>query len=173
MKDYLLSQSQRQQVIDSTNKYIALANRLLGIELPIIEIRFDLKGKASGMFVVQRNQFYFRYNQIIFSQYFDDAVVNTVAHEVAHYVVCAKWGPGKVKPHGKEWSYVMGLFRIKPEVTSSYDISQLPLRQQRRHDYRCACMCHQLTTTRHNKVQAKKAVYYCRKCKQPLKFTES
>ena len=77
----------------------------------------------------------------------------------------------KVKPHGKEWKQVMALFQVSPEVTSRYDVSDLPLRQQRSFDYNCGCMSHSLSTTRHNRVQANKAVYKCRKCLKPLKLS--
>jgi len=171
MKEFSLSQSQKQRVIEQTDHYIELANQQLQLRLSKIQVRFDLKGRSSGMFVVQRDQTYIRYNEIIFSQFYADTLVNTVAHEVAHYVVHSIWGIRKVKPHGKEWKQVMALFGVKPEVTSDYDVSDLPLRRQTQHEYTCGCMSHQLSTTRHNKVQKKKAIYKCRKCLQPLSCT--
>ncbi len=170
MNNFLLSQSQKQQVIEKTAYYIEQANRQLDLQLTDIFIKFDLKGRASGMFVVKQNEIYIRYNEIIFSQYFDDALINTVTHEVAHYVVHSIWGIKKVKPHGKEWQQIMALFEVKPDVTSDYDISNLPLRRQAQYEYRCDCMSHQLSTTRHNKVQMKKAIYKCRKCMQSLRW---
>lgn len=166
---YTLTLTQRQTVTERTDHYIHLANELLDLKLPSIEVMFDLKGKSSGMFVVRSSRAYIRYNEIIFSQYFDDAVVNTVAHEVAHYVVYSVHGLRNTKPHGNEWKQVMGLFNLSPEVTSCYDVSQLPLKQQRRHSYTCACMTHELSTTRHYKILRGKMTYHCRKCQQPLK----
>ncbi len=170
MNSFSLSKLQQQQVTDKTDYFIRLANNKLQLNLPSILIKFDLKGRASGMFVVRQNQLCIRYNEIIFSKYFDDNVLNTVAHEVAHYVVYSKWGMKKVKPHGKEWKQVMNLFNVEPQVTSNYDVSELPLHRQTRHEYICDCMSHQLSATRHNKVQKKKAVYKCRKCLQLLRW---
>ena len=165
-----LTPIQKHMVEEKTSHYIKLANELLSLQLERIDVRFDLSGRSSGMFVLKYGQMSIRYNEIIFSRYFDDALVNTVAHEVAHYVVCSVWGLKKVKPHGAEWKQVMQLFNVPAEVTSRYDVDGLPLKQQRRHQYACGCMTHQLTTTRHNKVQKKSAIYNCRKCHQPLKY---
>lgn len=173
MHSFQLKPIQKQQVIDRTQHYISLANTLLNLKMPSIGIKFDLKGRNSGMFVVRRDQLSIRYNPIIFSRYFDDSLINTVAHEVAHYVVYTLHGIKKVKPHGLEWKKVMQMFEVKPEVTSHYDVSGLPLHRQTQHDYRCACMLHQLSTTRHNKVQKRKAVYKCRQCLKPLRWCES
>ena len=170
LAQFSLSAEQKEQVIQSTNAYIKMACDSLNLKLATIDVRFDLTGKSSGMFVVRQGKAYIRYNEIIFSSYFEDSIVNTVAHEVAHYVVYVTQRWERVKPHGAQWKAVMSLFGVPPEVTSKYDISLLPLKQQRRHGYRCDCMSHQLSTTRHNKVQNKKTVYHCKKCMQPLKY---
>ncbi|MCW8936178.1 MAG: SprT-like domain-containing protein [Gammaproteobacteria bacterium] len=168
MKQFLLNQSQIKQVEEKTSHYIELANQQLQLNLSNIQIDFDLKGRTSGMFVVSRELIRIRYNQMIFSKYFEDTLINTVAHEVAHYVVHSIWGIKKVKPHGKEWQQVMALFGVKPDVTSNYDVTDLPLRRQKQFKYTCDCMIHQLSTTRHNKVQKKKVIYKCRKCFKSL-----
>ena len=170
MKPFSLTCAQKSHIIDRTQYYIQQANQLMKLELSDIDIVFDLKGKASGMFVVKPSQIYIRYNEIVFSQYFEDAAVNTVAHEVAHYVVFSIFGGRKVKPHGREWKHVMSLFKLKPEVTSRYDVSCLPLKRQKRFSYICGCMTHQLSTTRHNKIQLRKMVYLCRQCRQLLRM---
>jgi len=170
MHTFKLSPRQIQQVYDKTDHYIQFANLKLSLQLSDIAVKFDLKGRTSGMFVVKHNEMYIRYNEVIFSRYFEDNLVNTVAHEVAHYVVHGMYGLRKVKPHGQEWKQVMRLFDVKPEVTSQYDVSMLPLHRQKLHNYSCACMTHQLSTTRHNKVQKNRAVYKCRKCLQPLRW---
>jgi len=169
MTDFSLTPHQKQYIVERTIYYTRLANQLMALNLPQIDVYFDLCGRASGMFVARLSEVYIRYNEIVFSRNFEDAAINTVGHEVAHYVVYSICGGRKVKPHGREWKYVMSLFGLEPEVTSSYDVSELPLKQQKRHDYTCGCMTHQLSTTRHNRVQLKKRVYRCRLCQQPLR----
>lgn len=168
-----LSPSQQQQVIDKTTFYIDQANQLLDLKLAEIPVRFDLRGKSSGMFVYRRSgrnsEYWIRYNPIIFAHYFDHALQHTVGHEVAHYVAYVLSRGRKIRPHGKEWAEVMALFQLPAEVTSRYDISELPLRQQRRHRYACGCREHQLTTTRHNKILRGAAIYSCQLCHQPLR----
>ncbi|RDH83898.1 MAG: metallopeptidase (SprT family) [endosymbiont of Galathealinum brachiosum] len=171
MNQFLLTKAQKNQVIHQTRHYIELANQQHNLNLTEIKVKFDLKGRTSGMFMVRNGLTSIRYNEIIFSHYFEDSLINTVAHEVAHYVVHTIWGVKKVKPHGKEWQQVMLMFDVKPDVTSQYDVSGLPLHRQTQHDYSCGCMMHQLSTTRHNKVQKKKAIYKCRKCRLPLRLS--
>jgi len=170
MHEFTLTYAQKQQVLAKTRYFIDQANSLMSLSLEEISVAFDLKGKSSGMFVVKHEQLSIRYNEMIFSAYFEDSLNNTVAHEVAHYVVFSIWGLKKVMPHGQEWKQVMSMFGVRPEVTSDYDISHIPLNQQRRFEYACACTTHQLSTTRHNKVQKRRAVYSCRQCRQPLKL---
>ena len=170
MNRFSLTKTQKDQVISQTKYYIEVANKQHGKNLTEITVKFDLKGRTSGIFMVRNGDTCIRYNEIIFSQYYDDSLVNTVAHEVAHYVVHSIWGHKRVKPHGKEWQQVMIMFDVKPEVTSQYDVSGLPLHRQTQHDYTCGCMTHQLSTTRHNKVQRKKAIYKCKKCLFPLRL---
>jgi SprT protein len=171
---FTLSTSQQQQVIDKTDFYIERANQLLNLQLPAIPVKFDLRGKSSGMFVYRRkgwrSQHWIRYNPIIFSQYFEHALQHTVGHEVAHYIAYAVSRGRKIKPHGKEWCEIMALFDLPAEVTSRYDVSELPLRQQRRHRYGCACREHELSTTRHNKILRGTAIYSCQLCHQPLRL---
>lgn len=164
---------QQQQIIDKTQYYIDTANRLLDQSCSPIAVKFDLRGKSSGMFVVKSNACLIRYNPVIFSQFYQHALIHTVAHEVAHYIVHMIWDIRNVKPHGQEWIRLMNLFSVPAEVTSRYDISGLPLKQQQRHLYQCACMQHSLSTTRHNKINRKQAVYTCKKCAQPLAYISS
>lgn len=170
---YQLSEIQQNEVIDKTRYYIDLANQLLNQDVPYIDVKFNLRGKASGMFVVNYGECWIRYNQIIFSRFFDHAVIHTVAHEVAHYIVHMMWGIRNVKPHGHEWVRIMDLFSLPAEVTGRYDISNLPLKKQQRHLYGCACMQHSLSTTRHNKISRKQAVYSCKKCEKTLVYITS
>ena len=171
MKTFSLTKAQKNQVISQTRYYIDVANQQHDLNLTEIKVKFDLKGRTSGVFMVRNGDTCIRYNEIIFSQYYDDSLVNTVAHEVAHYVVHSIWGRKRVKPHGKEWQQVMTMFDVKPDVTSQYDVSGFPLHRQTQHNYTCGCMTHQLSTTRHNKVQSKKAIYKCKKCLLSLRLS--
>lgn len=150
--------------------YLTELNRQMSVRLPEIPILFDLKGRSSGMFRVRQSEKVIRYNPVIFSRYFDDALVNTTAHEVAHYVAHELYGSRNIRPHGREWKALMLRLNVNPEVTSQYDLTGLPLRQQKQFVYQCGCMQHHLSTTRHNRIRQQRAMYNCKKCLQPLRF---
>jgi SprT protein len=92
---------------------------------------------------------------------------DTVAHEVAHYLVYLLHPDAR--PHGREWKELMRRFGATPRATSPYDLRGVPLRQQQRHAYRCGCsgVQHTLTSTRHRRIQ-QGTRYLCRHCRQPL-----
>ncbi len=68
----------------------------------MVPVRFELQGRAAGMYRVHKGERVIRYNPYIFSKYFDDSLANTVPHEVAHYITdvllrageCAATRPG-------------------------------------------------------------------------------
>ncbi len=163
----LLSDDQIAIITQATDSWIDKASALYQLTLPKIDIRFDLRGQTSGMFCRYKKQNFIRYNQAIFVRYFDENIEQTVPHEVAHYVVFHMEGSA-AKPHGKEWRRVMADFGLPAEVTSKLDVSDLKTRRLIRHRYSCGCSDHELTSIRHNRIQAGKRQYGCPKCKQIL-----
>ncbi|KXF80139.1 SprT family zinc-dependent metalloprotease [Enterovibrio coralii] len=145
---------------------ITIANQQLGGELPVPAIRFDIRGKTAGMALLQR--WVLRFNPVLLAENSEAFFQEVVPHEVAHLVVFSQFG--KVKPHGKEWQAVMfRVFGIQPKTTHSFDITSV---QGKTFLYRCACDEMALTVRRHNKVQRQQAQYICRRCKQPLTYTQ-
>jgi SprT protein len=164
-----INHRQEQQVRLKTSEHIRQASRLYKLNLPMIPVFFDLKGRAAGMYKVDNTKRIIRYNPYLFAKYFEDNVATTVPHEVAHYVVDMLYGAGRVKPHGAEWQQVMLSLGVEPQATGAYDLSGIPVRRQQRHAYQCACTLHHISTARHNKILLGKAHYYCRNCKSALK----
>jgi len=167
-----INETQQQRVCVVTHELIQTAKQRYDINLSEIEINFDLKGRAAGMYHRRKQERGIRYNPYLFAKYFDDNLTNTIPHEVAHYVADVLFGMGKIKPHGKEWRAIMRDFDVKPLVTGSYDLSGIPVRKQRRFDYQCDCAKHQLSTVRHNKIQKGKTRYYCQGCGVALMETK-
>lgn len=171
-----LSSEQRQIVIDETFAYIKRAADLFAVKDKTLEVRFDLKGRSAGMYrvkshrglVFSRQQREIRYNPYIFSKYFDDNFATTIPHEVAHYVTDIIYGLKNIKPHGKEWKAVMDAFGADSSVTADYDLSGIPIKKQAVFTYQCDCREHQLSATRHNKINKRRYQYTCRYCKQVL-----
>ncbi len=155
---------QRQQVIGRVADLLYQCQHHFRRAFKPVDVRFDLRGRSSGMYVLKYKQRYLRFNPFIFAKYFDDSLATTVPHEVAHYVSDILFGIKNIRPHGKEWQAIMHKLGVEPKVTGNYDLSGIPVKQQRRFAYVCGCMMHQLTTIRHNKISTGKTHYFCQKC---------
>lgn len=156
--------AQRQQVLARTEYYIATAEDVLERHFERIPVLFDLRGTTAGMFRAQGRKREIRYNPWIFSKYWQLNLDGTVPHEVAHFIVHEVYGLGRTRPHGQEWQALMHYFGADPEVTFKLDLEGIPQRRQRTHPYRCGCREHQVSTTRHNRMQRGQGVYLCRYC---------
>ncbi|MCG6936582.1 MAG: SprT-like domain-containing protein [Gammaproteobacteria bacterium] len=171
-----LSTEQQQQVIEQTHAYIQQAAELFNIKKETVDISFNLKGRAAGMYrVKRRSNLLFgrakreiRYNPYIFSKYFEDNFITTIPHEVAHYISDMIYGIKNIKPHGSEWKAIMRIFGADASVTASYDLAGIPLRKHAYFTYQCACKEHQLTSIRHNRIKKYRYQYLCIHCKQVL-----
>ena len=160
---------QERQVLAETEKYIALAETLFGQSFAPIPVYFDLSGRTSGMYKVRGEDRCIRYNPYIFALYFDEHLLVTVPHEVAHYVADSLHGLATIKPHGLEWRSIMARFDVDASRTFQHSLEGVPQRQHRRVTYFCACGEHALGIRRHNKVCRGQAAYKCRHCHEELK----
>lgn len=158
----------QQQVVARTEFYINEAESAFDRSFARIPVNFDLSGTTAGMFRAQGRQREIRYNPWIFAKYFQQNLEGTVPHEVAHYIVHELYGATKVKPHGEEWKALMAYFGANCEVTFKLDLEGIPQRRQRTHSYCCPCRTHEISTTRHNRIQSGKGRYLCRYCRQKL-----
>lgn len=165
-----IGEVQRTRVMAETERFIGLAEALLGREFDRIPVAFDLRGTAAGMFKAQGGDRVIRYNPWIFAKYFTENLRDTVPHEVAHYIVHEVHDLRRVKPHGAEWRALMRAFDADPEATFKLDLDGIPRRRQRTHPYRCACRTHAVSSTRHNRAMAGKGTYCCRYCRGPLRY---
>lgn len=163
-----INSQQKAEVILKVEYFIHLAETLYDECFPIVPVKFDLKGRASGMYVVRKNKRYIRFNPYLFTKYFRDSLSTTIPHEVAHYITDQRYGLARIKPHGIEWQSVMQEFGALPNVTGQYDLSGIPVRRQQRFFYRCGCMSHEVSATRHNKIRSGKRSYVCRQCGDPI-----
>lgn len=145
------------------------AGQILNLDLADIEVRFDLSGSAAGMYCYKASDRWFRFNPWVFATDLDLHISDTVPHEVAHYAIHQRFGPRRVKPHGPEWRALMVALGASPKATYTGDLSQVPVRRQREHAYACSCREHRLSTTRHNRIQARRATYCCHYCRGVLR----
>lgn len=166
-----LSDAQRATVVRATLACLARAEAIFQRAFPAIPVRFDLRGRAAGMYRVRRGARQIRYNPHIFAKFFADGLAETVPHEVAHYVTDVLHGLHRVRPHGPEWRAVAQALGATPRASGRYDLSGIPLRRQTWFDYRCACTAHRLGARRHGRAQRGETGYVCRRCGTLLEFT--
>ncbi|MFT5132255.1 MAG: SprT protein [Gammaproteobacteria bacterium] len=170
---------QQEQVIEATVACLERAKDLFERDFVHIPVRFDLKGRAAGMFKVSGKQSVIRYNPYIFAKFFDENLRQTVPHEVAHYVTHEMHSLKRhfalrhshVRPHGKEWQDVMFKLGADPSRTCNFDMTGIPVRVYSYHLYVCDCRQHQLGSRRHNRVFRRQANYHCRLCGSLLRQT--
>lgn len=165
-----IDEHRRRQVCAATKACLRRASMICRYPFPPIDISFDLKGRAAGMYRVHQGSRCIRYNPYILACYFDEGLAETVPHEVAHYATDVLYGLGNIRPHGPEWEMLMRALGATPQATASYDLTGIPVRRQRRFTYRCICGTHRLSTRRHNRIHRGSATYLCRRCRAPLVF---
>ena len=157
-----------EQASQQTRRLLRLAADHYGMPAPRVEIRFDLRGRAAGQASLPaRGQPQIRYNPQLLLENGEAFLQRTVPHESAHIIAFRLHGR-RIRPHGAEWKAVMALFGADSRRCHDYDVSTVPGRRLTRHPYRCGCREHQLTSIRHNRIQAGQ-VYLCRACGQELK----
>lgn len=145
------------------------AAALLGVELPPPVVKLDLSGATAGMFCRQGANEWLRFNPWLFAKEFDRHLHDTVIHEVCHYAIYRLLGgQRRIKPHGPEWQGLMTAMGAQPLATFTADLSDIPVRRQRRFHYQCACQTHEVSATRHHRIQRKRAEYRCRYCDSTL-----
>ncbi len=159
-----IGNSQRQLVLAHTDFFVKQAEDIFERRFKRIPVLFDLSGTTAGMFRLHGRRREIRYNPWIFAKYFEENLRDTVPHEVAHYIIYATFGDQGIKPHGQQWRDLMTCFGADPGVTFNMDLEGVPQRRQRTHPYRCDCRLHELSTTRHNRVQRRRGEYLCRYC---------
>jgi SprT protein len=158
----------RRQACEATRACLRRAGEIYRREFAPIPVRFDLRGRAAGMYRVREGRRWIRYNPWIFARHPEDSLGQTIPHEVAHYIADALYGLRNIRPHGVEWQAVMHALGAEPRATGRYDLEGIPVRRQRRYDYHCDCTTHQLSSCRHNRVRRREMTYVCRYCGAPL-----
>ncbi len=131
-------------------------------------VRHDLRGQVAGQ--AWPRDGVLRFNPVLGAENWEHFLEHTVAHEVAHLLAC--WRDGEAAlGHGPAWREAMAALKAQPRVCHEYDTSRSSAWRQRRWPYRCGCPEPQeLTTTRHHRVQRRRAVYLCRTCGERLRF---
>lgn len=164
----------RRQVEARTGECVQLANVTFNLNLSLPEIRFDVSGSAWGYYVREGEHCYIRYNPLLMVRFPAEGLQRTVPHEVAHYVVDRMYVKRRCKPHGAEWRSVMTAFGLPgARATHQTPLDDIPVRRQQRFPYECDCGPLEVSATRHNRMMRRKTVYFCKRCRQPLRLSSN
>jgi SprT protein len=152
--------------VHSLQQWLTVADDYFSVIHPTPEINFRLRGKSAGKAYLQLNEI--RLNSVLFKENVQAFIDEVIPHELAHLLCYQHFG--RVKPHGKEWQFVMTeIFGLPAKTTHQFDVTSVAGKM---FTYRCQCDTHHLTIRRHNKIQRKQAEYRCRRCQSALIFVK-
>lgn len=184
-----IDKAKQNEAIARVQYYIDLASSLYQEKIPTIDVVFNLRGKAAGMYRCFRphrsakldifktlnnssspasSRRQIRFNPWLFAKYPEDSYDNTIPHEVAHYISDCLYSLNHIKPHGREWKMIMRDFGAVPNVRGKYTLEGIPVRNIKRYEYQCSCRQVGLTSHRHQKVRQGIQQYRCRDCRHVL-----
>jgi SprT protein len=147
------------------NSCLAKAREHCKIAFPMPNICYRLRGTRAG--TAHLLHWEIRLNPVLLQENQTNFIDQVVPHELAHLLVFRQFGA--VKPHGKEWQWMMSsVLGVPAQRTHTFDTQSVFGRWV---EYHCQCQTHQLSIRRHNKVQRRQSQYFCRRCQQPLKIT--
>lgn len=158
--------------------FFSRAKALLGLEPSFITdtenyyptLSFKQRGKTAGSAYLQRWEI--RLNPILLAENSDVFVTEVIPHEYAHLLTFALYG--RVQPHGREWQMMMTeIMGLPANRTHCFNTENSTTRRYERFTYTCLCQTHELTAIRHNRVQARKARYFCKHCGESLELQKS
>jgi SprT protein len=164
----VLPEATAERAVARTREVLDAGVKLIGREVAMPEIRFDLRGQAAGQFRMDAaSRALIRYNPALLARHETEFLAQTVPHEVAHYLTLLHFGRG-VRPHGEEWRQIMRALGTDPSRCHQFDVSGIAARRVRRFAYHCDCGDHALTSIRHHRV-LRGARYLCKRCGQALR----
>jgi len=156
----------RKTIINKVNECIAKAEKHYGLEFETPLVRFDLRGRSAGQCLANQ---WLKFNMKIAEENREDFLATTVPHEVAHWIQFKVYNYGSVKPHGREWKYVMESVMGVPAVRCHAYSVESARKVKASYRYECNCRTYDLTVIRHRRAM-NGSEYRCRKCRGKLKF---
>lgn len=133
---------------------------------------FQLKGTTAGRANLRANLI--KVNEELYRRNKSDFLKQILPHEVAHLAAFRQFSD---RGHGNGWKRVMVDFGLQPLRCHSYDVSEVKRSNNtRKFYYTCGCSRLEISTTIHNRITDriradKPTGYFCRKCKQTIKYT--
>jgi SprT protein len=134
------------------------------------KITYGLRGTDAGQAFMEQNRL--DLNLVLFRENFEDAIVNTIPHEVAH-VEAWRRGLTRGNFHAGIWKQLMIQFRAAPIACHNLDVTTASSRTGY-FTYRCLCNSGNMVSLEtHHQIQAAPELFRCRHCKQLPQFIPS
>jgi SprT protein len=144
--------------------------RSKGIDLPKIEVCFNLKGTVAGMFCTRFGKKFFRVNLILAFENIENYLKQIIPHEFSHYIVNHSFSLNNPSPHGIQWKKTMRfIFGLNPERCHNYDTTNVK-RNVKTYMYKCLCRQIEISSIRHRRIQTNQKNYICKICHQRIEF---
>jgi len=142
----------REQIIAKVEECFQIAERYYSHKFERArEIRFKRNGTVGGSYNYKHRRITFQLD--LAEQYPEKYLNEIVQHEVAHCIQYDVYFKGyyRIKPHGREWQYVMrNVYKLSPKTTHDMDCSATKTKIQRRWSWFCNCQEHRVSTRKHN-----------------------
>lgn len=147
------------------------AERFFKTTLNKPQITYKQKGKIAG--TAWFEEWEIRLNPILYLENEQIFLREVIPHEFAHLVAYKLSREGyfrkQIKPHGKEWQFIMQeVFSLPANVSHTLKTHHL---MKEAYLYACQCRQHYLSKIRHSRA-LKGTIYLCRQCKGALDFVK-
>lgn len=146
------------------------ANHLPNLNWTIPEISYNLKSiRVSGRYINSIKTLVF--NPLFINQNPENYILQTVPHEVAHYIT--RVINPFAKSHGNDWKRVMRFLGVEPKRcwdSNEYDSSEIKKSKgikDTKYSYKCLCKVHLVSKIIHGKMQ-RGQIRRCVYCKTKL-----
>ena len=164
-RDLPVDASLKSKVQDRVARLLSMSPTVIGMDMPQLDIHFNIRGRASGKMRRSRKGDVVKYtphfNPIMWQNptNTDEFLFQTVAHEVAHAMQRYKFGY-TVKSHGKEWAHIMERLGAEPRRCHTLSTKGIDV------PYICpGCNYqYQLSKIKHGWIQKGQRKYQCAKC---------
>lgn len=169
----------KQRVLDKVNECASQIEKLYGIKMPEIKIRFDINSaRVAGLARLRLNEV--RFNPHFLEKYAEAFIARTVPHEVAHLGVHQVWsqkshfGNRHPAPHGLEWKTMMRRLGADPSRCHDYVADVNIGRKKASFHYTCTVCSKNYTVGPkiHNNMQLGIRKYRCQ-CGGPIEFVNT
>ena len=166
-----LTPEQKIQIQESVDRFYAKAVKLLKADpnAKQIKVTYNVRGRVGGKASIQKRAVLV--NEQLAYENFDDYLINTIGHEVAHIVAYQLCGL-RIKPHGYEWKGVMRILGLDPVRCHNYNTARSKRGGLGSYIYKCKCSkrTYRYYEKQHNEMQFREHLPTCWHCNAKTAF---